>query len=288
MSSKNATLIEAYRSVREGKHWQRWPGIRHLRALRFRRLAPVNGGKSNGLSVIRYYWADFLMQHRADIRGRALEVGETSTIRQFGGEQLTGAEALDLAPHSPEVTIVADLSRADHVEGEQFDCFVNQFTTAVIFDIRSALYHAVRLLRPGGVLLINFWCVDYYLHRGLEMGTGAPLYMYHWFTPIQVRHLLHELALTEQDYTITTYGNLLTRMAFLMNIPARELTLRELHTTDPGQPLLICARIVRPENWHTAVPIPAEPQWQPSDAPDRMRADTGHYGNAYIEIPNTS
>jgi SAM-dependent methyltransferase len=288
VTSKNATLIEQYAAIRKDNHWQSWPGIRHLRALRFRRLRPFHAGKSSGLSVIRYYWADFLMQHRADIRGRALEVGETLTIRQFGGNQLTQAEALDLAPHSPEVTIVADLSRAEHVEGEQFDCFVNQFTTAVIFDIRAALYHAIRLLRPGGVLLINFWCVDYYLHRGLDMGTGAPLYMHHWFTPIQVHNLLHGLKLTEQDYSIKVYGNLLTRMAFLMNVPAREFTLSELNTADPGQPLLICARIKRPQNWQAAPPAHCEPCWQPHNEPDRMRADTGHYGNAYIDESNST
>ena len=139
----------------------------------------------------------------------------------------------------------------------------------------------MRLLRPGGVLLINFWCLDYYFHRGLDMGTGAPLYMYHWFTPIQARNLLHELALTGADFRITEYGNLLTRMAFLMNEPARSFTLRELDTVDPGQPLLICARIQRPAAWHPEPPMPCEPCWQPDEPPDQMRADTGHYGDAY-------
>lgn len=87
----------------------------------------------------------------------------TKHIKKYGGEALTQADALDLTSHSPEVRVVADLSRADHVAGDTYDCFVNPFTTAVIYDVEAALYHAIRLLKPGGVLLVNFWCVDFYI-----------------------------------------------------------------------------------------------------------------------------
>ena len=196
------------------ERWRSWPLIRHWRTLQFRRLRPFADGRSTGKSVIRTYWENFLEAHKSDIRGRALEVGETATIRRFGGDALTSAEAIDLTAHSPDVKVIADLSRADGVPSDSYDCFVNQFTTAVIYDIEAALYHAVRILKPGGVLLINFWCVDFYLHRGLDMGTGAPLYMYWWFTPIQVQNLLRGLGLGDNDFSVTIYGNLLTRMAF--------------------------------------------------------------------------
>src|SRR5262245_18844965 len=110
------------------RNWRSWPLIRNLRAMQFRRLRPFWNGRRQGLSVIRYYWHDFLEQHRDDIRGRGLEVGTTSTIQRYGGPALTQPEAIDLTPHSPEVKVVADLSRADHVPSDQYDCFVNQFT----------------------------------------------------------------------------------------------------------------------------------------------------------------
>jgi hypothetical protein len=263
------------------RNWRSWPLIRNLRAMQFRRLRPFWNGRHQGLSVIRYYWHDFLEQHRADIRGRGLEVGTTSTIQRFGGPALTQPEAIDLTPHSPEVKVVADLSRADHVPSDQYDCFVNQFTMAVIYDVEAALYHAIRLLKPGGVLLVNFWCVDFYLYRGLDMGTGAPLYMYWWFTPIGVENLLRSLGLGEQDYQVTIYGNLLTRMAFLMNLPAQELTPDELDFADPGQPLLICVRVVKPQAWQPAKPVYREPLWSPNLTPARTSPTTGHYGDVY-------
>lgn len=270
-----------FRALFNGRHWRSWPIIRHVRALQFRRLKPFGNGRKSGVSVIRYYWFQFLEKHRADIRGHGLEIGETTTIRKYGGQALTQADALDLAAHSPEVKVVADLSRADHVSSDIYDCFVNQFTTTVIYDVEAALYHAIRILKPGGVLLINFWCVDFYLHRGLDMGTGAPLYMYWWFTPIQVENMLRRLALTETDYGIEIYGNLLTRMAFLMNLPAQELTPQELKHVDPGQPLLICARIVKPLNWQAVKPVYREPCWAPALSPAKISATTGHYGDEY-------
>lgn len=279
--SERPNLRSQYHQLLNSRHWRSWPILRYARALQFRRLRPFWNGQRHGLAVIRYYWADFLEKYRADIRGRGLEVGETVTLRAFGGEALTQADALDLTAHSPEVRVVADLSRADHTPGEVYDCFINQFTTAVIYDIQAALYHAIRLLKPGGVLLINFWCVDFYLHRGLDMGTGAPLYMHWWFTPIQVENLVRGLALTERDYQVEIYGNLLTRMAFLLNLPAYEFTRHELDFKDPGQPLLICVRVVKPTNWTAPKPAYQEPLWTPALAPAQSSPTTGHYGDEY-------
>lgn len=250
--------------------------------MRLRRLQPFGAGRQEHLSIIRYYWADFLEQHRSDFRGRALEIGETATIRYYGGAALTQADAIDLTAHNADVRVVADLARADAVPGEQYDCFLLQFTNNVIFDILAALYQAVRLLKPGGVLLTNFWCTDFYFADGLDMGTGAPLYMHWFFTPIQVENLLRETELDENDYQVSIYGNLLARSAFLMSLPARELTAHERDFCDPGQPLLICVRVVRPAGWQCAKPEKRELRWLPAGAPLHSNLETGHYGDAYL------
>ena len=279
--SKNDRLRDRYLAVKHGRDWRTWPLIRQLRAMRFRRLAPLGKGRSAGLSIIRYYWADFLEQHAADIRGHGLEIEETVTLRQYGGAALTQADAIDLSAHSPEVRVVADLSRADEVQGERYDCFLIPFSVAVIYDIEAALYHAIRLLKPGGVLLVNFWFLDFYLLRGLDMNTGGTLYMHHWFTPIQVHDLLHRLGLTIGDYQVQIYGNLMARMAFLLNLPARELTAHERDHVDPGQPLVICARVVKPAGWAAVPPRYHEPRWTPRSQPALMRADTRQYSDNY-------
>lgn len=266
------------------RRWRAWPIIRQLRCVQLRRLRPLHNGQRlpGTTSVVRYYWARFLERHRADIQGHGLEIGTSDTIRQYGGQMLTKADAIDLAAHSSEVTVVADLSRADHVPSDTYDCFVIQFTMTVIYDVEAALYHAIRMLKPGGVLLVNFACVDYYLHRGLDMGTGAPLYMYWWFTPIQVANTLQRLGLAETDFQIDVCGNLFTRFAFLMNMPAEELTGHELDFADPGQPLLICSRIAKPVHWQAAKPEYRDVLWLPKVTPARLSPVTGHYGDEYV------
>jgi SAM-dependent methyltransferase len=219
---------------------------------------------SLGTPIVRAYWHDYLRQCATDIRGRCLEIGTTSNIRRFGGSAITQADALDLTAHSPEVTLVADLMAADHLEGGQFDCFVNQFTTHIIHDVPSALYHSIRLLKPGGVLLVNFICVTGILAQGMDMGTGARLHQYWWFTPLHVQHLFANLALSPQDYQLKSYGNVFTRIAWLMNLPKESLTRKELDTQDSMQPIILCARVTRPADWQAERPARV-PQWLPQE-----------------------
>ena len=253
------------------------PVVRHVRCMQLRTLRPLRNGRQRGIPIVRHYWAEYLERYRGDIHGRCLEIGTTVTLRQYGGASVSVADAIDLAPHSPEVTVVGDLSRADHVPSDRYDCFVNQFTMHVIYDVEAALYHAIRILKPGGVLLVNFPCVDYYFPTGLDMNTGGPLFLHHWFTPIQVEDLMHCVGLATSDYDLSIFGNLFARVAYQMNIPAAELTRTELTYVDPGHPLLICVRAVKPADWRVARPDYRDP-WRPETAPAAWNPTTGHYG----------
>jgi SAM-dependent methyltransferase len=252
------------------------PVVRHVRCMQLRRLRPLRDGRQRGIPIVRRYWAEYLERYRDDIHGRCLEIGTTATLRQYGGTSVSAADAIDLAPHSPEVTVIGDLSRADHVPADRYDCFVNQFTMHVIYDVEAALYHSIRILKSGGVLLVNFPCVDYYFPTGLDMNTGGPLFLHHWFTPIQVEDLLHRVGLATCDYDLSIFGNLFARVAYQMNIPATELTQNELMYVDPGHPLLICVRVLKPADWRVARPEYRDP-WRPETVPAEWNPTTGHY-----------
>jgi SAM-dependent methyltransferase len=252
------------------------PVVRNLRCLQLRRLDPLGDGRQRGTPIVRFYWDRFLRAHRSDIQGHALEIGTTWTLRQHAGPRLAHADAIDLVAHSSEVNVVADLSRADSLPPDTYDCFLNQFTMHLIYDVEAALYHSIRILKPGGVLLVNFSCVDYYFPRGLDMHTGAPLYLFWWFTPIQVENLLRRSGLSAPDYHLTIYGNLFARVAYQMNLPAEELTRDELEYADPGHPLLLCVRAVKPFGWQTPKPAYRDP-WLPDNTPAQWDPVTGHY-----------
>lgn len=206
-------------------------------------------GRAVGTQVVRYYWSKFLEERRMDIRGRALEIGVTGTVRHFGDDRLTSAEAIDVSASDPSVTIVADLTKAAHVPSDQFDCFVNQFTIHIIYDFRAALYHSIRLLKPDGVLLINFPCRSGYPVNGIPLGSGQSAHVYWWFTPCLVEAVLAELGIDESHRLLQTYGNYFALAAYMAGIPSEELTRQELETVDPDFPLLICARIQKPLDW---------------------------------------
>ena len=252
------------------------PFLRRARGLQLRRLHPIANGRQRGQAIVRHYWARFLADHRSDIRGRCLELGSTATIRRYGSGALSGADGLDIAAHARDITVVADLSRADHVAGDAYDCFVVPFTMHLIFDAEAALYHSIRLLKPGGVLLVNFPCVDYYFPRGLDMGTGTTMHVFWWFTPIQVENLLRRVGLTELDYSIRSDGNLFARVAYQMNMAAEELSREELEHNDQGHPLIVSVRAVKPAGWRTRRPEYRD-AWTPAVSPDRWNAVTGHY-----------
>jgi SAM-dependent methyltransferase len=190
-----------------------------------------------------------LSERRSDIRGRALEVGSTGTIRYFGGDNVGTAEAIDIVASSPSVTIVADLATAGHVPSDQFDCFVNQFTIHLIYDFKAALYHCIRLLKPDGVLLINFPCRSGYQPDGISLGGERRAHVYWWFTPRLVETVFSELGITGRHCQLKTYGNFLAMTAYMAGIPSEELTVDELEAEDPDIPLLICARIQKPHDW---------------------------------------
>lgn len=274
---RSSPVGDVYRSARRLRaRWRSLPGIRHLCCLAFRRLQPIGNGRLRGTPIVRHYWARFLERHRHDVRGAALEIGTTATLRQYGGQAVTRADAIDLNAHSPEITVVGDLSRADHLPPDTYDCFINQFTLHLIYDVEAALYHSIRMLKPGGVLLANFSCVDYAFPRGLDMGTGARLFVHWCFTPIQVENLLRRAGLTEADFELEICGNLFARVAYQMNLPAEELTARELAYLDPGHPLLICVRVVKPASWHATKPD-YRTAWLPEVTPALWNPVTGHY-----------
>jgi len=254
-------IRSAYRVARSlyrrKDRWLAWPLVRQLRCLQLRRVTVLYPARARGTPVVRYYWGCFLEKHRDDIRGCVLEIGNTSTVRAFGGSQIQQAKAIDIAPTSSEVTIVADLATADHVEPDQFDCFVNQFTMHIIDDFRAALYHSIRLLKPAGVLLINFPARSGYPSDGIDLNGAGRTWVYRWFTPAGVEKALADLGMTKDDYELTTYGNFFSLTAYMAGIPAEELTSRELDYAEKDIPLLICARVVKPFQWPAQSEQPA-------------------------------
>jgi SAM-dependent methyltransferase len=197
-------------------------------------------GFDRGQPIDRFYIHRFLETHRADVRGRVLEVKDTGYATAIGGPAVTRADALDIVAENPRATIIADLASADELGGGQFDCFILTQTLHIIYDCRAALRHAARLLAPGGVLLCTIPAVSRVSDEDGDLERGD----YWRMTRAAVRRLFEE-AFQREEVHIETYGNVLTCAGFLYGLAAEELSTDDLEFQDPWFPLIHCVRAAK-------------------------------------------
>jgi SAM-dependent methyltransferase len=202
-----------------------------------RRTTPLGRawGFDRGTPIDRFYIERFLTQHRRDIRGRVLEVKDSSYTDRFGTD-VTERDILDIDSGNPDATVVADLAAADHVPSDQFDCFILTQTLQLIYDTRAAIGHAYRMLRPGGTLLVTVPAVS----RAPAKGARD----YWRFTVPSCANLFAEV-FRREDISIAAYGNVLVTIAFLEGMALEELKTHELEANDEEFPLVVTVRAVK-------------------------------------------
>lgn len=221
------------------------PLRQHLRRLlRPARLGVLNRtrplsefwGFDRGTPIDRYYIENFLAEYRQDVRGRALEVQDSVYTDRFGSG-VERRDVLDIDGANPQATIVADLAAADGVPADSFDCFILTQTLHLIYDVRSALRHACRVLRPGGVLLATLPAVS-------RVSRRAAASDYWRFTPASASALFGEVFGPER-FAVHSYGNVLTAISFLAGMAREELSPRELDAHDEHFPVVVAVRAVK-------------------------------------------
>jgi glycosyltransferase involved in cell wall biosynthesis/SAM-dependent methyltransferase len=216
------------------------PPVGRIRFGDLRRTTPVTRtwGYERGLPVDRYYIEQFLARHAGDVRGSVLEVGDDRYTVRFGFPNVISSDVLNVAAGDPQTTIVADLSRAEQLPADRFDCVIITQTLQLIDDLRSAIGGLHRMLRPGGVVLATLPGISQ-THHG---DWGA-----HWrwnFTALSARTLF-ESAFAPGDVTVETRGNVLTAVAFLHGLAAEDLRRDELDHDDPDYQVSILVRAMK-------------------------------------------
>jgi SAM-dependent methyltransferase len=215
---------------------------RGLRFGDFRRLDPISRefGLDRGRPIDRYYIEGFLARHAEDIGGRVLEIKDSALTRRYGGGRVTVSDVLDVDENNKRATIVADLTRAEDVPSDVFDCIICTQTLHLIYDIRSAVGTLQRILKPGGILLATF--------PGIGQTSCEKLgEHYCWALSTLSARVLCEEAFPGANVEIEAHGNVLAAVAFLEGLAVRELRKEELDHHDPDYELLIAVRAVKPE-----------------------------------------
>jgi peptidoglycan/xylan/chitin deacetylase (PgdA/CDA1 family) len=164
-----------------------------------------------------------------------LEVQEDDFTRRFGGPKVASRGIVDVDDTNPRATVVADLRAAGGVADGSFDAIILTQTLHVIDDMAAVLGECRRVLAPGGVLLATLPAAS---RVCLEYGEDGDLWR---VTPAGARALFDE-AFGARQVEVTSFGSVLTNVAFLHGLSCGELTEEEFAASDPYHPLLAGVR----------------------------------------------
>jgi len=209
-----------------------------------RRVTPLSSdfGYDRGMPIDRFYIEKFIANHETEIRGHVLEIADDNYTRQFGGDRVVKSDVLHVSTEDPKATLVGDLTSADHIPSDTFDCIIITQTLQLIYDVRAALQTIYRILKPGGVVIATFPGISRISRYDAER------WGHYWaFTSLSARRLFCEV-FPEGQIQISAYGNVLSAAGFLYGMATEELKEKELEHFDPDYEVIIGVRAVKPAN----------------------------------------
>ena len=199
------------------------------------RNKPVSAvfGVDRGTPIDRYYIEAFLRRNSHLIKGRILEVGDSSYSRRFAGEKADSFEVLHATPENKAATLIGDLTDTATLPKNSFDCFVCTQTYNFIFDVCKAVEGAHYLLKPGGVLLCTVSGISQISRYDMDRWGD-----YWRFTTASVQKLFEPVF--KGGIEIESFGNVLASTAFLQGVSVEDLPdPKLLNDHDPDYQLLI-------------------------------------------------
>jgi SAM-dependent methyltransferase len=255
--------LSAYFWLRANYHWLRAvlggqeyiPPFGGVNFGNLDRIKPINAnwGFERGSPVDRYYIDQFLSAHLKDICGRVLEIEDNTYTLKFGGDRVQQSDILHVKAGNPQATIVADLTCADQIANDTFDCILLTQTLQLIYDVHAVVKTLYRILKPGGVVLATFPGITQISHYSPETETAGWTPdtdnwsdSWYWnFTQLSACRLFTE-AFPSEAVDVQTYGNVFAAIAMLHGLAAEELQQEKLEQHDCDYQVLITVRAQKP------------------------------------------
>lgn len=204
------------------------------------RTVPVSRhfGFERGTPIDRHYIEAFLGQNSCLIKGAALEVGDDTYLRRFGGEGLSSVDILHVDPASPDATIIGDMSDPALLPEARFDCLVVTQTLHLIYDMKAALENLHRSLKPGGTLLLTTPGIT-------AIARDRWKETWYWsITPAGAQRMFSDV-FKNGSVAVDFYGNVFAAVAFLEGVATEETRADKLEVKDESYPVIVAIRATR-------------------------------------------
>ena len=193
-----------------------------------------------GQPIDAYYIEAFLERHRADMKGRVLEAGDSRYTRKFGGSQVSHTDVLDASrADKPGTDRFHWMAGGKDVPDRAFDCLILPHTLSLTYAVRSNIKRAYAALKPGGILLATLPGIRQVSH--LDINPGGE---YWRFTDTSAEELFGQV-FGRENLEIETHGNVLAASGLLFGLEAHELRQDELDFNDPDYQVVISVRAIK-------------------------------------------
>lgn len=210
--------------------------------MKYLKTKPVSRffGFDRGLPIDRYYIEKFLSENRQLIKGVTLEIAGSTYTRKFGGKKVKKSLIFNIKENWTKADVIGDLATGEGIKENFVDCFIMTQTLPFIYDIHSVVKNAVKILKPGGNLLVTVPGITQISRYDMSRWG-----QYWSFTDLSLRKLF-EGVVPLSFIDIKTYGNVKSAACFLYGFARHELTQKELEYQDSDYQLIIGAVVKKP------------------------------------------
>lgn len=192
-------------------------------------------GGDRGQPLDRHYIEGFLRRHAGDIRGRVLEIGDSTYTRAFG-QSVGAADVLHATADNNAATIVGDLTKAETLPAGSYDCLICTQTLNFIYDAAAAVRGIEHVLRPGGIALVTVAGISQISRYDMDRWGD-----YWRFTNASAARLFEPVFGSAVE--IETHGNVAAAIGLLQGLAVEDLPDRTvLDQQDPDYQVIVTIR----------------------------------------------
>jgi hypothetical protein len=207
----------------------------------FGSVKPVSNifGFERGLPIDRYYIEKFLRKNKRFIKGTVIEISEATYTKEFGCK-VTKSLILSYSIGTG-VDIVGDLSTGKGIPKGIADSVILTQTLSFIYDVHSAIKNVLKMLKPGGYLLVTVPGITQISRYDMDRWG-----QYWSFTDLSLRRLFEKFV-PRNNIEVETYGNVKAASSLLYGLASEELSKEDLNYKDPDYQMIISARVKKPD-----------------------------------------